>query len=397
MAAMVQAGGRPGGAVTAVRGSERTIAAVVATSRAGALLILASSLASESWHGTHGIRIGLLAALATLDSLAVIVACLVVGRVARRWAALDVVCLVVLVALSAVPGFLPGQPGLSPIYNFTVLTVVAFGLPDWPLWAALLATGALAAANLAGALRPGSSYPLWNAILDSATYLGVGLVAWVLARLLRASARSVDRHRDEAVVRAGALARERERARLRRDLGSQLLSTVDELAAGDAVADPVTREQIRREAHWLRQVVRSGLPEPDRELLPALRDLVTEKTATGLHIALRLPDAEPPLSTAAIGALVAALREALNNVAKHAGTNEVTVGVRTEERGLVIEVVDAGAGYDPAVTPVGRIGQRRSIRARIEDVGGRVDIESQPGAGTRVLLWVPATWPDTPR
>jgi signal transduction histidine kinase len=375
-------------AATAARGGERTIAAGVATVRAGALLILAASLLSESWHGTRGVRLALLAGLAVADSLVVIVSCLVAGRVVRRWAALDAACLVALVGLSAVPGFLPGRPGLSPLYNFTVLTVVAFGLPDWPVWATLLATGALAAANVGAALAPGTSYPLWNAIPNSATYLGVGLVAWVLARLVRVSARSVDRHRDQAVARAGALARERERARLRHDLGAELLSTVDELAAAEVVADPVVHDQIRREARWLREVVESGLPEPDRELLPALRDLVTEKAAGGLVATLHLPDTEPALAPAAVGALVAAVREALTNVGKYAGTAAATVTVRPAEGGLVVDVVDAGRGYDPEST-AGRIGQRRSIRGRIEEVGGRVDIESAPGAGTRVRLWVP--------
>src|SRR5262249_45884231 len=97
---------------TAVRGSERTIAAGAATVRAGALLILAASLFSESWQGTRGVRLALLAGLAVAGSVVVIVSCLVAGRVVRRWATLDAAVLVVLVVLSAVPDFLPGRPGL---------------------------------------------------------------------------------------------------------------------------------------------------------------------------------------------------------------------------------------------------------------------------------------------
>jgi signal transduction histidine kinase len=373
---------------TAVRGSERMVAIGAAMTRAGALLIVAASLLSESWQGTRAAPLALLAGLAVADSLVVIVSCLLAGRVVPRWAALDAAVLVVLVALSAVPGFLPGRPGLSPLYNFTVLAVIAFGLPDWPAWATLLATSALAAANLGSALNPGTSYPLWNAIPDSATYLGVGLVAWVLARLVRVSARSVDRHRAEAVVRACALARERACARLRRDLGAELLSTVDELTTLDAIADPVLREQIRREAQWLWEVVESGLLERDREMLPALRDLIAEKAVDGLSVTLHLPETEPPVASAAIGAVVAAVREALTNVAKHAATRAATVTIRPVEGGLVVEVVDEGRGYDPDSTTA-RIGQRNSIRGRIEAVGGRVEIESTPGDGTRVRLWVP--------
>lgn len=373
---------------TAVRGAERAVANWAAMARVGALLIIAASLLAESWQGIRGARLALLAGLAVVDSLVVIVSCLVVRRVVRRWAALDAAVLVALVALSAAPGFLPGRPELSPLYNFTVLAVIAFGLPDWPVWATLLAAGALAAANLEPALRQGTGYPLWNAILDSATYLGVGLIAWVLARLVRMSARSVDRHRQEALVRAGVLARERERARLRRDLGAELLSTVDELATAKAVADPALREQIRREAQWLREIVESGLPEPDHEMLPALRDLVAEKAVGGLAVTLHLPETEPPLAPTSVAAVVAAVREALTNVVKYAATGAATVTVRAAEDGLVVEVVDRGRGYDPDST-AGRIGQRHSIRGRIEAVGGRVEIESAPGAGTQVRLWVP--------
>jgi signal transduction histidine kinase len=384
MTALVDAAVQP----TAARSAERTIAAVAALSRAGALVILAASLTDQAWHTTRGVRVGSLAGLVLLESLAVIALALLTRRVARWWAALDVIWVAGLLALSAVPAVLPGRPGESPLYNFTVLAVLVFGLPDWPFLATVAATVALAAANLAGALRPGSTYPLWNAVLDCATYLGAGLVAWVLARLLRTSARSVDRHRWKAVVRAGALARERERVRLRHDLGTQLLSTVDELAGSAQITDPSVQAQIEREAAWLREAVRSGLTEPDRELLPALRDLVTEKGGCGMDIAAHLPASEPPLSIAVIGALVAATREALTNVAKHAGTDRATVTVRPADGGLVVEIADDGTGYDPAVTP-GRIGWRRSIRGRIEQVGGHVEVESAPGAGTRVRLWVP--------
>jgi signal transduction histidine kinase len=397
MTAVAGAGVRPGPAATAVAttatavavvSSERTIAAVVATSRAGALLILFASLGSESWQGSRALPLAVLTIALVAESIGVIGAGLVTGRVSRLRAGLDVACVVALVGLSTMPVVLPGRPGQSPFYNFTVLAVLAFGLPDWPVWATMVATLALAGVNLASAVPAESTYPLWNATLDSAAYLGAGLVAWVLARLLRTSARALDRHRQEAVARAGALARERERARLRYDLGSQLLSTVDELAAADAITDPVVRDQVQREARWLRELVRSGEPEPEPELLPALRDLAAEKTAGGLHIAMSLPDAEPALAPQTVGTVVAAVREALTNVAKHAGTGAARLTVRAQEGGLVMEVVDDGAGYDPATTAE-RIGQRRSIRDRIEEVGGRVDIESTPGAGTRVTLWVP--------
>ncbi len=107
-----------------------------------------------------------------------------------------------------------------------------------------------------------------------------------------------------------------------------------------------------------------------------------------MHIVVDRPDDEPALPTASIAALVEAVREALTNVAKHAGTTTARVTVRPADRGVAVDVVDAGRGYDLASTPA-RVGQSRSIRQRIDAVGGRVDIESSPGSGTRVRLWAP--------
>jgi signal transduction histidine kinase len=51
-------------------------------------------------------------------------------------------------------------------------------------------------------------------------------------------------------------------------------------------------------------------------------------------------------------------------------------------------VEDSGRGYDPGWVPAGT-GQRRSIIERVAEVGGVATIDSTPGLGTRVRLWVP--------
>ena len=50
-------------------------------------------------------------------------------------------------------------------------------------------------------------------------------------------------------------------------------------------------------------------------------------------------------------------------------------------------VKDDGRGFDPSIVPEG-MGLSRSIRGRIEEVGGRVELVAQVGAGTEVRLWV---------
>ena len=60
--------------------------------------------------------------------------------------------------------------------------------------------------------------------------------------------------------------------------------------------------------------------------------------------------------------------------------------------GVHIEVVDDGAGFDPAGIPAERLGVRRSIIERVEAVDGTAEVVSSPGGGTTVrLAWAPGT------
>jgi signal transduction histidine kinase len=102
----------------------------------------------------------------------------------------------------------------------------------------------------------------------------------------------------------------------------------------------------------------------------------------------------PDLVTTAI---IYAAREALANVAAHAGTGEawVTVslgggGSGTAPDGLQVTIRDAGAGFDATSVDRARLGVRRSITERIADCGGRASVCSAPGAGTVVRLRWPA-------
>ena len=56
---------------------------------------------------------------------------------------------------------------------------------------------------------------------------------------------------------------------------------------------------------------------------------------------------------------------------------------------VVIEVIDDGPGFDPATVPVHRYGLRESIQGRLTEIGGRAEVTSAPGDGTRIRL----EWP----
>lgn len=96
-----------------------------------------------------------------------------------------------------------------------------------------------------------------------------------------------------------------------------------------------------------------------------------------------------PLSVAR--AMVAAAHEALSNVRRHARAEACLVQVEQDEGQWRIIVSDDGRGFDQARLPVGRLGLRRSVHERLEDLGGVAHVSSHPGHGTRVELAWPVT------
>jgi len=92
------------------------------------------------------------------------------------------------------------------------------------------------------------------------------------------------------------------------------------------------------------------------------------------------------------------VREALFNVVKHAGVSDASVRMTLAEGDVVqIEVTDEGTGFEPSEVAAdgsspGLFGLF-SMRQRLSLLGGRVDVLSAPGQGTRVILRAPMRKP----
>lgn len=99
----------------------------------------------------------------------------------------------------------------------------------------------------------------------------------------------------------------------------------------------------------------------------------------------------PALQPAVVDAVAGAVTEALTNAGKHGAADRVTVYVGPDEvaGGVLCSVKDDGSGFDVGAVTEG-IGLQRSLRARVAEVGGRTEIDGNPGHGTEVRLWVPA-------
>jgi signal transduction histidine kinase len=128
-------------------------------------------------------------------------------------------------------------------------------------------------------------------------------------------------------------------------------------------------------------------------LVAGVEATVGDMRARGLRVHLEVAGepgaAAPGVPPAVAGALVHATREALANVAAHAGTGEAWVSLTLAAGTLRVTVRDAGAGFDPARVDPARLGLRRSISERVADRGGRVSVRSAPGQGTLVSM----SWP----
>src|SRR5918993_659173 len=80
------------------------------------------------------------------------------------------------------------------------------------------------------------------------------------------------------------------------------------------------------------------------------------------------------------------LQEALTNARRHSGAGSVEVRLRTENQEMLAEVVDDGRGFDPASVRAG-VGLS-AMREGLEGLGGKIEVRSRPGEGTKVTLRV---------
>jgi len=90
--------------------------------------------------------------------------------------------------------------------------------------------------------------------------------------------------------------------------------------------------------------------------------------------------------------LLAVLREALSNVARHACAFRVEVSLRVDAD-VVLRVVDDGVGIDE---PPARMSGLRNLRARAEELGGSMTLAVAEAGGTILEWWVPLEGPASP-
>ena len=126
-------------------------------------------------------------------------------------------------------------------------------------------------------------------------------------------------------------------------------------------------------------------------LMQGVQRLVTEfRVNTLVDVNLEGPnDGLADLPDAPAIALFHICQEALANVAKHGRARHVEVSLWSTADRVLLEVSDDGRGFDTGKTQLTLGHGLANMETRAHNVGGEVEISSEPGHGTTVLAWVP--------
>ncbi len=149
-------------------------------------------------------------------------------------------------------------------------------------------------------------------------------------------------------------------------------------------------EALGRATSGLRSAMYDLRREKERPFVKSVESLVeqnrqlTPERKTVLKVEEGFPEELPRVVNVE---LLRVLQEALVNARRHSGAGKVEVRLRADGGALVAGVIDDGRGFDSASTRAG-VGLS-AMRERVEGLGGRIEVRSQPGGGTNVTVTVP--------
>ncbi|MEV4842774.1 ATP-binding protein [Micromonospora matsumotoense] len=298
-----------------------------------------------------------------------------------------------LAPLLVAPEVLPGEGSwLAVLASTTVINAQATAPARWSVPAGLLVTAGYAAGTSAAGNTVEASAHAATLLVQTAC---AAMMTVVMRRWIgRADAAFADFQRLRRDMVLARTAREVER-RQNRDLHDTVLATLTMVGLGALPAGSAAlRDRAGADLRTLvglahaRSTPAAGQADADTgpvDLDTGLRALLASRPE--LTVTATLPPCAAP--TGVTAALVDATAAALDNVARHAPDADVVVRLGRGGGSVVVEVIDDGPGFDPATVPVHRYGLRESIQGRLTEIGGRAEVTSAPGDGTRIRL----EWP----
>jgi len=207
---------------------------------------------------------------------------------------------------------------------------------------------------------------------------------------------------------------ERERVRIAHDIHDDLGVRITRIALLTAVAEvnstysEKARADFGRVSQMSRELV-SALYEtvwavnPENDNLDALGNYLCQMIhqlceQAKLSCRLRVPELPSDVQVASQlrHNVILAVKEAINNIIKHARATEVAFQVTFERDILTISITDNGSGFDAANRMMGNGNGLSNMKLRLEAVGGRCNIETSEGKGTTILMHVTARLVESP-
>ena len=196
-----------------------------------------------------------------------------------------------------------------------------------------------------------------------------------------------------------------ERTRIAADMHDDLGATLTQIAILSEVpkAEPShlqTRSALDRISQSVRDVTARmndlvWITNPRNDSLANLAVYLREQAARQLENSpvrslLRFQERLPECHVSATFRrnVLLTVKEILNNSLKHAGATEIQIELGVQAGQVEIRFSDNGCGFDPGARSIAGNGLA-NLRRRIQDLGGTLELESSPGAGTRVKFRVP--------
>jgi signal transduction histidine kinase/ligand-binding sensor domain-containing protein len=196
---------------------------------------------------------------------------------------------------------------------------------------------------------------------------------------------------------------ERERARIAKDIHDDLGANLTLIAVlGDLAKQDKAGERIEKMASTARLAVKSldeivWAVNPRNDTLAHLIDYTGQFAAdylraAGVRCLLDVPEHTPPreVPTNVRHNVFLVVKEALQNIVKHAHATEVWLRVSATTLGLRIVIEDNGSGFERAPEDALADGLR-NMHQRMKELGGECRIQSRVGAGTEIIVEMP--WP----
>jgi signal transduction histidine kinase len=267
---------------------------------------------------------------------------------------------------------------LGVIWPLSAVLAVGVALGGWTGAAAGCVLGAARIADgAANGIRDFGGRRLLSVLSTTLVYALAGATLGYVTSLLREAREEVSEARARDQV-----------ARTLHDGVLQTLAVIQRRSTDPAIAS-LAHDQERELRDYLFESRPKRLAPGAADLAVGLRAAAARfERAFEASAEVLVADDVPALSAAQVEALTGAVGEALTNAGKHGRAARVTVFVEPgPSAGLFCSVRDDGTGFDPA-TVVEGVGLVGSIRARMTDVGGRVEIHSAPGEGAEVCLWL---------